>query len=123
LMINGLILFASEWWKRRAPRAEASPSAALDEPVDVGAARWHRIDAGSAVESAVRTDHEAEIDATLSRLPLGRALLIGSTQIAALAPGISRSGTAMATGLWRGLSHEAAARFSFLLATPVILAA
>jgi undecaprenyl-diphosphatase len=50
-------------------------------------------------------------------------LVVGTSQIAALAPGISRSGIAMATGLTRGLSHEAAARFSFLLATPVILAA
>jgi undecaprenyl-diphosphatase len=49
--------------------------------------------------------------------------VIGSSQILALAPGISRSGSAMATGLLKGLSHEAAARFSFLLATPVILAA
>ncbi|HWB37368.1 MAG TPA: undecaprenyl-diphosphate phosphatase, partial [Rugosimonospora sp.] len=40
-----------------------------------------------------------------------------------LLPGISRSGTTMAAGLLRGLDHEDAARFSFLLATPVILAA
>ncbi len=41
----------------------------------------------------------------------------------ALLPGISRSGVTMAAGLWRGLSHRDAARYSFLLATPVILAA
>jgi undecaprenyl-diphosphatase len=40
-----------------------------------------------------------------------------------LLPGISRSGITMAAGLRTGLSHEDAARFSFLLATPVILAA
>ncbi len=51
------------------------------------------------------------------------AVLIGSAQILALLPGISRSGVTMATGLLKGLSHEDAARFSFLLATPVILAA
>jgi undecaprenyl-diphosphatase len=50
-------------------------------------------------------------------------LLIGSAQILALLPGISRSGSAMVGGLVRGLDHEDAARFSFLLATPVILAA
>jgi undecaprenyl-diphosphatase len=49
--------------------------------------------------------------------------VIGSSQILALLPGISRSGIAMVAGLWRGLSHEDAARFSFLLATPIILAA
>jgi undecaprenyl-diphosphatase len=44
-------------------------------------------------------------------------------QILALLAGISRSGVTMAAGLLRGLDHEEAARFSFLLATPVILAA
>jgi undecaprenyl-diphosphatase len=51
------------------------------------------------------------------------ALLIGLGQAAAIAPGISRSGTTMAVGLFRGLERPAAARFSFLLATPVILGA
>jgi undecaprenyl-diphosphatase len=49
--------------------------------------------------------------------------LIGSAQVLALLPGISRSGVTMAAGLLKGLSHKDAARFSFLLATPVILAA
>jgi undecaprenyl-diphosphatase len=56
-------------------------------------------------------------------MPWLRGLGIGAAQIAALCPGISRSGVTMATGLLRGLSHEDAARFSFLLSTPVILAA
>ena len=43
---------------------------------------------------------------------------IGLLQIAALLPGISRSGITMVGGLWRGLDHEDAARFAFLLATP-----
>jgi undecaprenyl-diphosphatase len=51
------------------------------------------------------------------------ALVVGSTQIAALFAGISRSGITMVAGLLRGLDHEDAARFSFLLATPVIFAA
>ncbi len=62
-------------------------------------------------------------DERLATLGRRNALLIGSSQIAALAPGISRSGIALGAGLLRGLSHEDAARFSFLLATPVILAA
>jgi undecaprenyl-diphosphatase len=64
-----------------------------------------------------------ESDERLAKLPAGRAVLIGSAQILALAPGISRSGITMVAGLLRGLSREDAARFSFLLATPVILAA
>jgi undecaprenyl-diphosphatase len=51
------------------------------------------------------------------------ALVVGSAQIAALFAGISRSGITMVAGLLRGLDHEDAARFSFLLATPVIFAA
>jgi undecaprenyl-diphosphatase len=51
------------------------------------------------------------------------ALFIGLGQAAAIAPGISRSGATMAAGLGRGLQRPAAARFSFLLATPVILGA
>ena len=68
--------------------------------------------------------HTAEaIDDRLAQIPLSRGVLIGSAQILALLPGISRSGITMVAGLWRGLSHEDAARFSFLLATPIILTA
>jgi undecaprenyl-diphosphatase len=60
---------------------------------------------------------------SLDKLPVGDGVLIGTSQIAALFAGISRSGITMVTGLLRGLDHEDAARFSFLLATPVIAAA
>jgi undecaprenyl-diphosphatase len=62
-------------------------------------------------------------DERIARLSYKDAVLIGSAQILALLAGISRSGVAMAGGLWRGLDNEDAARFAFLLATPVILAA
>jgi undecaprenyl-diphosphatase len=51
------------------------------------------------------------------------ALLVGASQSLALLPGISRSGTTITAGLLAGLRHTSAARFSFLLATPIILAA
>ncbi|MFD1052217.1 undecaprenyl-diphosphate phosphatase, partial [Kibdelosporangium lantanae] len=52
-----------------------------------------------------------------------QGIVIGAAEILALLPGISRSGVTMVAGLVRGLSHEDSARFSFLLATPLILAA
>ena len=51
------------------------------------------------------------------------AFLLGSMQILALLPGISRDGVVMVGGMFRGLSRQDAARFSFLLSAPVILAA
>ena len=62
-------------------------------------------------------------DERISRLSYKDAIAIGATQILALLAGISRSGVTMAGGLLRGLDNEDAARFAFLLATPVILAA
>ncbi len=59
----------------------------------------------------------------LDRLGWKRALLIGCSQALALFPGISRSGITIIAGLSAGLRHQDAARFSFLLATPVIFAA
>src|SRR4029078_7421398 len=59
----------------------------------------------------------------LDELPIGDGVVVGTSQIAALFAGISRSGITMVTGLLRGLDHEDAARLSFMLATPVILAA
>jgi undecaprenyl-diphosphatase len=51
------------------------------------------------------------------------AVFVGGSQAIALIPGFSRSGATMAGGLLVGLSHKDAARFAFLLATPLILAA
>jgi undecaprenyl-diphosphatase len=59
----------------------------------------------------------------LETLDMREAGIIGVFQVLPLIAGISRSGITMVAGLLRGLDHEDAARFSFLLATPVILAA
>jgi undecaprenyl-diphosphatase len=106
LILNGTALYAGEVLRRRsAPstvRATPGPSMPADDvPAHTGEA----------------------IDSRLAQLPIGRGVLIGCAQILALLPGISRSGITIVAGLWRGLSHEDAARFSFLLATPIILAA
>jgi undecaprenyl-diphosphatase len=110
LMANGALLLLGERLRR-----STSP---VERPVAVGATA-----AGPPLPPPSTVDADAAADRRLSRIGLGTALLAGSAQILALLPGISRSGVSMVAGLVRGLSHEDAARFSFLLATPVILAA
>jgi undecaprenyl-diphosphatase len=68
-------------------------------------------------------DYEGDVDARLAKLSWRQAIAVGTSQAAALVPGISRSGFTMGGGLLAGLSNEDAARFGFLLATPVIFAA
>jgi undecaprenyl-diphosphatase len=62
-------------------------------------------------------------DARLARLSWRQAAAIGTAQAIGLVPGMSRSGATMSAGLLAGLSNDDAARFAFLLATPIIGAA
>ncbi len=59
----------------------------------------------------------------IADLSYAQAIGIGLAQSLALVPGFSRSGSSMVAGFWAGLRHEAAARFSMLLATPIIAGA
>jgi undecaprenyl-diphosphatase len=69
-------------------------------------------------------DGEGDSDPRIAqRISLKQAAAIGTAQAAALIPGISRSGVTMGGGLLAGLSNEDAAKFGFLLATPIIAAA
>jgi undecaprenyl-diphosphatase len=104
LAANGVILYTGERLRRRADRSAAETSAQEENP------------SGNRV-------HLSPSDERIAGMPMSRAVVIGSAQILALLPGISRSGVTMVAGLLRTLSHEDAARFSFLLATPVIMAA
>src|SRR3984893_4429943 len=94
LVVNAAIMGTGELLRRRAERRRLQTSSGTEE--------------GFATES------------DLGFLP---ALVVGASQSLALFPGISRSGTTITAGLLSGLKHESAARFSFLLATPIILAA
>jgi undecaprenyl-diphosphatase len=58
-----------------------------------------------------------------SNITLGASLLIGISQALAIIPGVSRSGVTMTAGLMTGLTRKGAARFSFLLSTPIIMGA
>lgn len=95
LMVNGLVLFAAERFRKRAEVREL----------------------------AEREGAKADGARALETLEYREALLVGLAQSTALVAGISRDGVTMGTGLARGLDHSDSARFAFLLATPIILAA
>lgn len=102
LFINGIILIRGDKLVRRAQvnRPRQRRNAEVDE-LEVSKT------------SRMVSDH----------LNFTRAILIGVAQVGALLAGISRSGITMVAGVRSGLDHEDAARFSFLLATPIILLA
>ena len=62
-------------------------------------------------------------DHDLGQVSLLDSMIVGVAQAFAVIPGVSRSGSTMAAGLFRGMNRETAARFSFLLATPLIAGA
>ena len=95
LMVNGVILLSAERLRRRA---------------DVR-------------ELALREGAKDDGGRKLETLEFKEAALIGFAESTALIPGISRDGVAMSAGLARGLDNADAARYAFLLATPIILAA
>jgi undecaprenyl-diphosphatase len=68
-------------------------------------------------------DYKGDADPRIAKMSFKQAFAIGTAQAAALVPGISRSGITMGGGLLTGLSNEDAARYGFLLATPIIGAA
>ncbi len=68
-------------------------------------------------------DRYSKQASALDRISFGHSLFIGFAQALALVPGVSRSGITIIAGLMAGYTRESAARFSFLLSTPVILGA
>ena len=68
-------------------------------------------------------EHVGRLERGLERIGLGDAMVIGTAQALALFPGVSRSGITITEGLFRGLTREASARFSFLLSAPLIAGA
>lgn len=78
---------------------------------------------GKARETAQQHSDVRASEKEIAKLGLMQSLLIGTAQSLALIPGFSRSGMTMVAGLFAGLSYAAAARFTFLLATPIILGA
>jgi undecaprenyl-diphosphatase len=78
---------------------------------------------GQRAARQLEASRAVQADTRLVAVGYLQGVVIGSAQILALLAGISRDGATMVAGMFRGLSRQDAARFSFLLATPVILAA
>jgi undecaprenyl-diphosphatase len=97
LIVNGFLMLGFEVLRRRAERRVA-------------------------VGARTRIEQE-ETFAVAEQISFKAAALVGACQALALLPGISRSGVTIGGGLMAGLRHQEAARFSFLLATPIIAAA
>jgi len=146
LVINGLILYAGERFRTRKSLAADAEQAAENEPASARAVVADAVMADSVAgdpraahnsprpavgahasgQRAVRQQEASravQADRRLVAIGYLQALVIGSAQVLALLAGISRDGVVMVSGMFRGLSRQDAARFSFLLSTPVILAA
>jgi undecaprenyl-diphosphatase len=124
LCVNGLILFAGERFRGASRQADLHIAAdrelalsAAGRPGPARHASGHVAVRNQEIADAVRSDQR------LTAIGPVQAFVIGSAQVLALLAGISRDGVTMVAGMFRGLAREDAARFAFLLATPVILAA
>jgi undecaprenyl-diphosphatase len=96
LIVNGLLMIGFEVMRRRAERRAGGRASRVEQEEDFAQAE---------------------------RISFRAAAIVGACQALAFLPGISRSGITIGGGLLAGLRHQEAARFSFLLATPVILGA
>ena len=111
LVANGAVLLTAErLWRDRVNRAARQRNLRIDEET-------------MPRQMAAAQPKAGEIGVSINEMTFMQAIFVGMSQGLALLPGISRSGSTIVGGLLSGLSHEAAARFSFLLATPIIFAA
>ena len=131
LMLNGVILLGAERLRRRVPVRVSAPvsRAYAGAGPDPGGGGVRRSASGSggagllAAELRAGDAPAADESDELAEITFRDATVIGFVQSTALIAGISRDGVCMSAGLLRGLDNETAARYAFLLATPIILAA
>ena len=134
LFVNGLILLAGERARRRGADAEMQQVAfdqqmAAERQTAAVAVGGHgpigggRHSSGQRALKQEQASLAVQADRRLTAVGFLTAIGLGAMQILALLPGISRDGIVMVSGMFRGLSRQDAARFSFLLSAPVILAA
>jgi undecaprenyl-diphosphatase len=134
LFVNGFILLGGEAQRRRGAAAEAQQAAADQQLVAQrqtaavaaggrGAIGGGRHSSGQRALKQEQAGLAVAADRRLTSLGFLTGFFLGAVQILALMPGISRDGIVMVSGMFRGLTRQDAARFSFLLSAPVILAA
>jgi undecaprenyl-diphosphatase len=118
LMLNGLVLYLAENGAAKArakQQAKGGRRAKSDVTADVSVRELDK--------NGRELPPDIAADVRLSRLSVKTGMLVGAAEIAGLFPGLSRSGATIAAGLFKGINREDAARFAFLLATPVIMLA
>jgi len=106
LIVNGVIMFVGERLIKRQNVTRSGVAARAE-----------------AAQGSANTATGGNRYRDITQLSWRDAAIVGFAQVGALFPGISRSGITMVAGLAAGLTHEASARFAFLLATPIIGAA
>jgi undecaprenyl-diphosphatase len=137
LCVNGLILLGGERLRRRGADVESQQMAADLEMTEarqkatvaagtrgpVGSTVGGRHGSGQRALKQQQASLAVESDQRLVAVGFLAGFILGAMQILALLPGISRDGIVMVSGMFRGLTRQDAARFSFLLSAPVIFAA
>jgi undecaprenyl-diphosphatase len=125
LIVNGAVMFAGERLIQRQLVRRSAVSDRYGTALGTGMKRASGQDAVPAVVMEAPDTEDGQVGRyrDMTELSWRDAAIVGFAQIGALIPGISRSGVTMVAGLATGLTHEAAARYAFLLATPIIGAA
>jgi undecaprenyl-diphosphatase len=123
LAVNGVILLVGERVRGRRIGLDEQQAAEEHQLAAVGAAGAPGHISGQRALKQREADVAVQSDRRVTQLGWLNAFGLGAAQILALLPGISRDGVVMVSGMFRGLSMRDAARFSFLLSAPVILAA
>ena len=126
LAINGLILFSGEAVRSRRSGLDSQQSVEDRQMAAVGGAAGSGVARHSSGQRALKQQEASlalQADKRLTEVGWLSAFGLGAAQILALLPGISRDGVVMVSGMFRGLTMQDAARFSFLLSAPVIFAA
>ncbi len=115
LIFNGLLLFGAELLRKKSASESASQMSGVESQIST--AEQQSSISEQLANSGTHSDEQ------ISKISWTQSVKVGLVQCLSLIPGFSRTGATIGGGLAIGLNHENAARYSFLLATPIILAA